>query len=203
MRVHIYIVPLLLIIDSFPLSPQLLQQWMYKQDLMNRYCGFNVCAILSLSRCTSAQGMCSGSAARIFTARIHGKDGEGTVFTGGCLSTPRVGVPHLYPIILPLVPCSFWVWGYLSDWSQVPSRGYPSDWSQVPSWGYQVPGGGGGVLQSQVGYPSPRWGVPQFQVGVLLPARTGVPPPRQNSQASTWYAAGGMPFTFTQEDCLV
>ena len=40
---HIDIVTLSLIIDSFPLSPQLLQQWMYKQDLMNRYCGFDVC----------------------------------------------------------------------------------------------------------------------------------------------------------------
>ena len=56
---HIDIVTLSLIIDSFPLSPQLLQQWMYKQDLMNRYCGFDVCAILLLFECryrTFAQG---------------------------------------------------------------------------------------------------------------------------------------------------
>ena len=59
---HIDIVILSLIIDSFPLSPQLLQQWMYKQDLMNRYCGFDVCGILSLSECryrTCARGISS------------------------------------------------------------------------------------------------------------------------------------------------
>ena len=57
------------------------------------------------------------------------------------------GLPHLHPIILPLVPCPFW--------------GYPNDWSQVPSWGY----------------PSPRWGYPRdgvppystcYKVGVCL-----------------------------------
>ena len=59
-----------------------------------------------------------------------------------CLSVhTQGGVPHLHPIILPLVPCPFW--------------GYPSIWSQVPSLG------GGGYL-------SPRWGIPQSQVGGTL-----------------------------------
>ena len=56
----------------------------------------------------------------------HPKDGEDTVFTGVCLSTPGGGVP--YPTILPLVPC--------------PCQGY------APVTG--VPRSQG-VLQSQVG----------------------------------------------------
>ena len=45
----------------------------------------------------------------IFTARISNGMREGNVFIGVCLSTPvgGGGVPHLHPIILPLVPCPF------------------------------------------------------------------------------------------------
>ena len=64
---------------------------------------------------------------------------EDTVFTGICLFTPEE-IPHLHPIIFPLVPGPF-------------LGGYPSDWSQVPSQE--------GVPQSQIGRvpppPSPRW----------------------------------------------
>ena len=48
------------------------------------------------------------SDARILNYRPHPKDGEGTVFTGVCLFTPGgQGVPHLHPVVLPLVPCPF------------------------------------------------------------------------------------------------
>ena len=73
----------------------------------------------------------------------------------------HLGVPHLHPIILPLVPCPFW--------------GYPSDWSQFPFAGYHSPKG---VLQSQamvVG--TPGWNNPLGQVKLGYPlARTGVLP---------------------------
>ena len=91
--------------------------------------------------------------------------------------------------------------------------------------GYSVPGlGGVGGTPSQVwvgGYPCNRlarsgwWGVPRGTPGypptimtgwgVPPPWLDGVPPPpiRQNSTASTCYAAGGMPLAFTQEDFLV
>ena len=74
--------------------------------------------------------------------RPHPKDGvPGTVFMDVCLSTPG-GVPHLHPIILPLVPCPF--------------GGYPSDWLQTCpfSEGTPVPDGEG------MGYPPARDGSP-------------------------------------------
>ena len=93
----------------------------------------------------------------IFTTRICSTMG-GYVFTSVCLF--RWGVPHLHPIILPLVPCPFW--------------GYPSDYSQIPS--RRVP-------QSQVldgGYPSPRWGatdrgIPSWDTPPPQPGQDGVP----------------------------
>ena len=82
------------------------------------------------------------------------------LFSQVCVCPHQVGIPHLHPMILPLVPCPFWV--------------DPSDWSRVPSWG-------GGVPQSQVGagVPSPRqWGhhsprqrVPQARMGYSPLAR--------------------------------
>ena len=62
-----------------------------------------------------------------------------------------------------------------------------------------------------LGYPPARsgWGTPppgQVRTGVPPLARSGwstFPAPRQNSRASTCYAAGGMPLAFTQEDSLV
>ena len=75
-------------------------------------------------------------------------------------------------------------------------------------------------LDGRVPHPRSGWGVPQG----TPPARTGwgtpppgldgiphwpgldgVPPPpiRHSSMASTCYAAGGMPFAFTQEAFLV
>ena len=163
MRVHIYIVSLLLI-DSFPLSPQLLQQWMYKQDLMNRYCGFDVCAILSLSQCTSAQGMYSGIS-RKYIYRPRTKY-NGKVMFSVCLSVHwEGGYPSLWFQVpsLPLVPGLFQGRrGYPGLWSQVPSlplvpgvfqggRGYPGLWSQVLSRGR----GGGTPVRSKVRVPPP------------------------------------------------
>ena len=99
------------------------------------------------------------------------------------------GVPLLHPIILPLVPCPFW--GYpisIHNTSTGPMfflGGYSSDWSQVPSGGITpVPGGGipGCCTPSQVrmGYPpaSSEWGTPLARsgCGTLLPVRMGYSP---------------------------
>ena len=52
-------------------------------------------------------------------------------------------------------------------------------------------------------------GVPPCQVGMGYPPVLtwdldgGYPHPNQNSMLCTWYAAGDMPFAFTQEDFLV
>ena len=54
-------------------------------------------------------------------------------------SHPR-GVPHLHPIILPLVPCPFG--GYPIDWSQFPYGGYPTPGQGVPGMWYPRPGMG-------------------------------------------------------------
>ena len=63
------------------------------------------------------------------------------------------GVPHLHPIILPLIPCNLLGEGYPSDWSRVPSGGYSNH--SNPRWGRGVPvlgvRVGGWVCQSQVG----------------------------------------------------
>ena len=119
----------------------------------------------------------------VFAARIR-RMGEGTVFTGVCLSTPVEGLPHLHPRRLPL--SHVLSRGYPSDWSQVPSQGYPS-----PRWGgypsprvYTSPGlryppqpGQDGVPlgQDRMGYPLGRTGVPHWP-GLGYPlGRTGVP----------------------------
>ena len=91
-----------------------------------------------------------------------------------------LGVSHLHPIILPLVPCPFW--GIPSP-SHNTSTGpmsflgeYPSDWSQVKTgremMGYPHPGQDGEGYPI-IGYPIPsrdgyplvrsRWGVPLTQ----------------------------------------
>ena len=107
----------------------------------------------------------------------HPKDGGVTVFTFG-----RGAVLHLHPIILPLVPCSFW---------------------RVPQW--LVPGPlRGGTLVVGRGYPSPRWGylgyphqmhtthhVPSTLFGVQswgwgIPTRTGLGTSRQ-FRTGLWY----------------
>ena len=90
--------------------------------------------------------------------RPHPEDGEGTVFTGVCLSTG--GTP---------VPCSF-----PGLWSQVLSGGYPS-----PGWGY--PRTGYPPARSGLGYvPTRPWlenppPPSQDRTGVPL-VRTGIPP---------------------------
>ena len=74
-----------------------------------------------------------------------------------------LGVPHLHPIILPLVPCPFP--GGVPQWL-VPGP--------IPG-GTPVPGGGTSV--PDVGYPSPRWewkGSPIWGKGL----HDGVPPGR-------------------------
>ena len=84
----------------------------------------------------------------IFTARGRSSTGRYyfhrrlSVHTGG-----GGGVPHLHPIILPLVPCPFW--------------GYPPSWDRVP------PILGWGTLPDQVrrgGTPVLRWANPPGQV---------------------------------------
>ena len=96
------------------------------------------------------------------------------LFSQVCVcSHPGKGVLHLHPIILPLILCPFQ--GYLPFPSH---RGTP-----VPGWGY----------------PSPRQGVPQYQVEHtpvpdreypcpdISPARTGVPPSQDRTGVTpTW-----------------
>ena len=82
-------------------------------------------------------------------------------------SRPR-GVPHLEPIILPLVPCSFW--------------GHPSDWSQVPCW-EGIPQFQAGEYPSPRWYPSSRWVIPQDGVA---PGQDGVPPARMGTPMQDW-----------------
>ena len=115
---------------------------------------------------------------------------EGTIFTGVCLSTLG-GIPHLHPIILPLVPCPFW--GYPCDWSQVhtwglphlhtiilplvpcPFWGYPSDCPQVLSGPRSFLGPLDGILLDRDGYPQLGMGYPPDQDRtadrVLVPRR--------------------------------
>ena len=86
--------------------------------------------------------------------------------------------------------------GVLQSWilSQISCpRSFPGEVPQ--SWLWRYPSPSGGVPQPQQGgYPSPsQKRVPQDRG---TPARTGQgypPPRRQNSTASTCYAAGGMP----------
>ena len=129
----------------------------------------------------------------IITARIRR---TGKVIVSVCLSVhTREGGTHLYPIILPLVPCPFWGRRYpisipsYFHWSHVLSRGYPSDWSQVPSGRYPSPAGG---TQGQ-GTPPARDGVPSNGQG------WGTPRIGQQRE----YLICGMPLTFMQEDFLV
>ena len=80
----------------------------------------------------------------IFAARIRRM---GKVIVSVCQSTPRgEGVPHLHPIILPLV--------------HVLSGGYPSDWYQVPSGG--TPGWDNPLARDGVP-PGQGWGTPPPQ----------------------------------------
>ena len=117
----------------------------------------------------------------IFTACVRSMTGN--VFTGvslsvhnpshntstGPMSFPE-GVPHLHPIILPLVPCPFW--GYPSDWLQVPSQEVPQ--SQVggtPVLVRGVPHNGVSPSRSGWGTPWLGWGTPQLFMG--YPPRIG------------------------------
>ena len=119
----------------------------------------------------------------------------GKVMLSLCLSIHTLGggAPHLHPIILPLVPCPFWV--YPSDWSQVPSLG---GW--YPRWGYPAWG------RSGLGYPPPPHG--QDRTGVPRPpAKTGLgyPPPPADRTAG-WVLArqrAVCPLAFTQDYCIV
>ena len=92
------------------------------------------------------------------------------------------GLPHLHPIIFPLVPCPFW--------RDTPVTG--PRWSEYlsPRWG-EVP-------QSQAGE------VPPFRPGWgTRPARTGVPFPPETGYAWTGYAAGGTPLSVSRRRTLV
>ena len=142
--------------------------------------------------------------------RPHPKDGEGNVFTGVCLFTPRGEVPH--PLmggtpfpgpgrgVLPSqvgggVPPSQVGEGTTFQMGVIPSR-----WGRLPfqagvpasrggatfQRGYYLPGGG--VLPSQVGgYYLPRWGVPPCKAEeYYLPGGGGVIPSQ----------AGGSTFLF-------
>ena len=110
--------------------------------------------------------------------RPHPKDGKGTFFTGVCLPTPGGGgftpSPSHNTSTSPMsFPGGTLVAGPRSLPGGYPVLGYP-------------------LARSECGTLSQDWG-------------TSPPPspPGQNSRASTYYAAGGMPLAFTREDCLV
>ena len=129
-----------------------------------------------------------------------------------CLSVHR-RVPHLHTIILPLVPCPFWVvpqwlvlgpflWGYPSPrWEVIQSDsgqdGIPpgQDWGTAGQVRMGYSQDWGTPSQVRMVYPSgeDRRGISQSGLGYSPPGRTGWgTPPQQNSRVSTWYVAGGM-----------
>ena len=124
--------------------------------------------------------------------------GEGTVFTGVCLSTSQVGVPPsgwqaATPIQL-MGGSSIWLTGgggtHLADRGipHLANRGLPpSGWWGVPTSGLD----GSIPHRDWMEYPTH-----QDWMGTPSPA----PIRRQSSRASTCYAAGGMPLAFKQEN---
>ena len=97
---------------------------------------------------------------------------DGRLYFQFVSSHPERGrVPHLHPIILPLVPCPFWRGTPVIGLRSL-SVGYPS-----PRWGVtQVPppqSGQDGVPPSQVtmGYPVARMGYPCLGLGYPILAR--------------------------------
>ena len=137
--------------------------------------------------------------------RPHPKDGEGTVFTGVCLSTPGgYPSPRFFPRSMVIGP--FWGRGtpvpgsFPGHWSQVPSRGYPNPGQGVPqSWLGGTPGwtrqNWGSPCEGQ-GWGSPTarsgWGTPwPGQDGVLpWPGQDWGTPPRRE-QPSEHLLRGG------------
>ena len=102
----------------------------------------------------------------------HPKDGEGNVFSL-CVS-PHLGgggvLPHLHPIIFPLVPCPFW--GVTPSPPHNTSTGSMSLLGGIPVSGPRSLLRG--VPQSQMkGYPSPRSRVPTGQDGGGTPSPPG------------------------------
>ena len=105
----------------------------------------------------------------LISARIR-RMREGNSFS--LFVSPHLGgeVPHLHPIILPLVPCPF--------------RGpYPIPIPQYFYWLHVLPGGRGGGTPS----PGQGWRTPQQRVGFPL-ERDGVPPSPQDKTAE-WVIA--------------
>ena len=114
--------------------------------------------------------------------------GRSNVFTGVHLFTLGVGVPHLYPIVLPVVPCPFQEippsplhntsTGHRSLLGVTHSghRSYQGDPAQGPylGMGYHLPGNGYHMSGTGV-LPTWEWGIPSG-TGVLPPG-TGVPIP--------------------------
>ena len=126
---------------------------------------------------------------------------------GGPIQPWTGGVPHLargYPSQVQLggggYPSQVW-------WGSTPAR---SDWgypSQV-QMGREVPQPS--VMGEYLRWGPPYRGYPPARSdggtwGGVPPSWEGVPPlpPIQDSRWSTWYAAVGMPFAFTQEDFVL
>ena len=120
--------------------------------------------------------------------RPHPKDGGRYCFQFVCQFTSRErgggypisgmgrGVPHLRSRYGG-TPSQVWVGGYpISGLGGTPSQGVPYVWRGTPCWGVPHVWGGTASLGSPIA---------------------------QSSIASTCYAAGGVPFAFTQEDFLV
>ena len=113
------------------------------------------------------------------------KDGEGIVFTGVCLSTGGYPSPRFFQ--RSLVPGPF-LRGYPSPKffpRSLVSGPFPGEYPSPAKSQSPVTAGGSSPGQ---GYPQPGLGYPSL---------------RQNSRASTCYAAGSVPLAVTQEDFLV
>ena len=127
---------------------------------------------------------------RLFTARVRSTMG-GYVFSLSTNQGGGGGLPHLHPIILPLVPCPFW-------------RGTPATGPR--------PFPGGTPVLGRMGYPpgQVRMGYHPAKTGWDTPSQDGVPPARMryplprdrlclDRLCRRRYVSCGFP----QEDCLV
>ena len=160
----------------------------------------------------------------VFTARIR-RMTEGNIFRlftpadGGTPIRLMGGTPILpdrgTPSFLMGVACWDWMGYHLRNrWGYTPvrtGRRYPTPIGT--GWGYplsELVGDTPPPLELDGGTPCQDWIGVAPTIGTGSPIGTGwgyssSPPPirKQSSRASTCYAAGGMPFVFTQEDFLV
>ena len=137
----------------------------------------------------------------LFTTRIR-RMGEGNIFSLFTLSGGGGGTKSRSGLWGGGVP-QYLGWGEPHPrGGGVPQPGLDSGGEPHPRGGTLARSGWWGytpqVRSGWWGYPPPPGQV--WMVGGYPPTH---PPTKQSSKASTYYAAGGMPLAFTQEDFLV